>query len=232
MSEASQLKEFEASQLEEMVEFAENPEPRCPCVLLLDTSSSMRGAPITALNEGLRAFRDDLMQDALALRRVEVAVVTFDSDVQLVQDFVTVDRFDPPTLTAQGYTHMGAAIHQALDMVQARKEQYRANGVAYYRPWVFMMTDGEPQDEPDELVEQAAQRIKADEMQNRIAFFAVGVEKANMTRLGTIVERTPLKLKGLNFVDMFVWLSASMQAVAQSQPDDQLALPPPAWGTV
>jgi uncharacterized protein YegL len=222
----------EASQLEETVEFAENPEPRCPCVLLLDTSSSMRGAPITALNEGLRAFRDDLMQDSLALRRVEVAVVTFDSDIQLVQDFVTVDRFDPPTLTAQGYTHMGAAIHQALDMVQARKEQYRANGVAYYRPWVFMMTDGEPQDEPDEVVEQAAQRLKADETQNRIAFFAVGVEKANMARLRTIVERTPLKLKGLNFVDMFVWLSASMQAVAQSKPDDQLALPPPEWGTV
>jgi uncharacterized protein YegL len=222
----------EASQLEEAVEFAENPEPRCPCVLLLDTSSSMRGAPITALNEGLRAFRDDLMQDSLALRRVEVAVVTFDSDIQLVQDFVTVDRFDPPTLTAQGYTHMGAAIHQALDMVQVRKEQYRTNGVAYYRPWVFMMTDGEPQDEPEEVVEQAAQRLKADETQNRIAFFAVGVEKANMGRLGTIVERTPLKLKGLNFVDMFVWLSASMQALAQSQPDDQLALPPPEWGTV
>jgi len=222
----------EASQLEETVEFAENPEPRCPCVLLLDTSSSMRGAPITALNEGLRTFRDDLMQDSLALRRVEVAVVTFDSDIQLVQDFVTVDRFDPPTLTAQGYTHMGAAIHQALDMVQVRKEQYRTNGVAYYRPWVFMMTDGEPQDEPDEVVEQAAQRLKADETQNRIAFFAVGVENANMARLRTIVERTLLKLKGLNFVDMFVWLSASMQAVAQSKPDDHLALPPPEWGTV
>jgi uncharacterized protein YegL len=222
----------EASQLEEAVEFAENPEPRCPCVLLLDTSSSMRGAPITALNKGLRAFRDDLMQDALALRRVEVAVVTFDSHVQLTQDFVTVDRFDPPTLTAQGYTHMGAAIHQALDMVQMRKEQYRTNGVAYYRPWIFMMTDGEPQDEPDEVVEQAARRLQADEAQNRVAFFAVGVEKANMARLATIVKRTPLKLKGLNFVDMFVWLSASMQAVAQSQPDDQLALPPPEWGTV
>jgi uncharacterized protein YegL len=222
----------EASQLDEMVEFAENPEPRCPCVLLLDTSSSMRGAPIAALNEGLRAFRDDLMQDALALQRVEVAVVTFDSHVQLVQDFVTVDQFDPPILTAQGYTHMGAAIHQALDMVQARKEQYRANGVAYYRPWVFMMTDGEPQDEPHEVVEQAAQRLKADEAQKRVAFFAVGVEKANMARLATIAERAPIKLKGLNFVDMFVWLSASMQAVAQSQPDDQLALPPPEWGTV
>ncbi len=222
----------EATHLEEAVEFAENPEPRCPCVLLLDTSSSMRGAPIDALNEGLRAFRDDLMGDSLALRRVELAIVTFDSDVQMVQDFVTVDQFDPPTLTAQGYTHMGAAIHQALDMVQARKEQYRANGVAYYRPWVFMMTDGEPQDEPDDVVEKAAHRLKTDEAENRLAFFAVGVENANMTRLGTIVERTPLKLKGLNFVDMFVWLSASMQAVAQSQPDDQLALPPPEWGTV
>jgi uncharacterized protein YegL len=127
---------------------------------------------------------------------------------------------------------MGGAIHQALDMLQARKEQYRANGVTYYRPWVFMITDGEPQDEPDDVVESAAQRIKEEEMHKRVAFFAVGVENANMVRLAEIAVRTPMKLKGLNFVDMFVWLSASMQAVAQSKPDEQLALPPPDWGTL
>jgi uncharacterized protein YegL len=218
--------------LEEAVEFAENPEPRCPCVLLLDTSSSMRGAPIAALNAGLQTFQENLRHDDLALRRVEVAVVAFDSDVRVVQDFVTADRFVPLELTAQGYTHMGAAIQQALDLLQARKEQYRSNGVAYYRPWVFMITDGEPQGEPDDMVEQAVQRLKDDEAEKRVAFFAVGVEKANMARLAQFTERPPIKLKGLNFVDMFVWLSASMQAVAQSNPAEQVALPPPDWGTV
>ena len=29
-------------------EFADNPEPRCPCVLLLDTSKSMSGEPMTS----------------------------------------------------------------------------------------------------------------------------------------------------------------------------------------
>jgi len=224
--------EGEVLSLDETVEFAENPEPRCPCVLLLDTSSSMRGAPIKALHEGLCTFKTELMRDDLAMRRVEVAVVTFDSDVRVQQDFVTVDRLDTPTLTAQGYTHMGSAIHQALDMLQARKEQYRTNGVAYYRPWVFMITDGEPQDEPDDVVARAAQRLHEDEADKRVAFFAVGVENANMARLAEIAARTPIKLNGLNFVDMFVWLSASMQAVAQSKPDEQLALPPPDWGTV
>jgi uncharacterized protein YegL len=83
----------------EAIEFAENPEPRCPCVLLLDTSGSMMGEPITALNQGLVAFRDDLTRDPLASRRVELAVVTFDSEVKVVQDFVTADQFQPPTLT-------------------------------------------------------------------------------------------------------------------------------------
>jgi uncharacterized protein YegL len=218
--------------LEETVEFAENPEPRCPCVLLLDTSSSMRGAPIEALNVGLRTFKTDLMHDPLALQRVEVAVVTFDSDVTVVQDFVTVAQFETPMLTAQGYTHMGEAMQQALDMLQARKEQYRTHGVAYYRPWVFMITDGEPQDEPEEVVERAVRRLQEEEAHKRVAFFAVGVEQANMSRLAAMVPRTPMKLKGLNFVEMFRWLSASMQAVAQSKPDEQLALPPPDWGTV
>ncbi len=33
--------------------FAENPEPGVPCVLILDVSGSMMGKPISELNEGL-----------------------------------------------------------------------------------------------------------------------------------------------------------------------------------
>ena len=70
---------FDSFRLDEAVEFAENPEARCPCVLLLDTSGSMQGTPIDALNEGLYALKEDLMKNSLASRRVEVAVVTFNS---------------------------------------------------------------------------------------------------------------------------------------------------------
>ncbi|HCF29870.1 MAG TPA: hypothetical protein DEV81_22320 [Cyanobacteria bacterium UBA11049] len=218
--------------LEDAVEFAENPEPRCPCVLLLDASGSMQGEAMEALNEGLRAFKEQLNQDNLARKRVEVAIVTFGSDVKVVQDFVTADQFEPPTLSAQGLTHMGGAILQGLEMIEARKGEYRNNGINYYRPWVFLITDGEPQGEPDSIVEQASQRIRDDEASKRVAFFAVGVEAANMTRLSQIVVRSPLKLRGLNFKELFVWLSASMQRVSQSKPEDQVALPPPGWGVV
>lgn len=218
--------------LDEVVEFAENPEPRCPCVLLLDTSGSMQGDAIAALNEGLETFKEELTKNTLASRRVEVAIVTFDSQVQVVQDFVTADQFQPPVLTAQGLTTMGAGIHKALDLLQERKAQYRSHGIAYYRPWVFMITDGEPQGEFEDVIEQAAQRLHMDETNKRVAFFSVGVENANMARLGQIGVRTPLKLKGLNFVEMFVWLSASMSAVSHSKVDDQVALPPIGWGSV
>lgn len=222
----------EPLRLEEAIEFAENPEPRCPCILLLDTSSSMAGDKIAALNEGLRTFKNDLIKDNLAKKRVEVAVVTFDSNVRVIRDFATADQFDPPTLTAQELTHTGSAIHKALDILQARKALYRANGIAHYRPWVFMITDGEPYGEPDVVVEQAARRVKDEENNKRVAFFAVGVEGANINRLGQIVVRTPIKLKGLNFKDMFLWLSASMQKVSQSKPEEQVPLPPPGWGEV
>lgn len=218
--------------LDEVVDFAENPEPRCPCVLLLDTSGSMQGAPIEALNQGLLSFKDELTKNPLASRRVEVSIVTFDSNINVVQDFVTADQFTPPILTAQGLTTMGAGIHKSLDLIQERKAQYRSNGVAYYRPWIFMITDGEPQGEPDEAVEQASRRLQGDETNKRVAFFSVGVENANMARLTQLAVRTPLKLNGLNFVEMFVWLSASMSAVSHSKVDEQVALPPIGWGSV
>jgi len=218
--------------LEELIEFAENPEPRCPCVLLLDTSGSMQGEAINALNEGLRTFKDDLTKNSLASRRVEIAVVTFDCEVNVVQDFVTAEQFEPPTLIAEGLTRIGAAIQQALDLLQARKAQYRSSGISYYRPWVFMITDGEPQGEPDNLLAQVTQRLQDDEANKRVAFFTVGVEDANMRTLSEISVRQPIKLKGLNFTELFLWLSASMSAISQSKLDEQVGLPPIGWGVL
>ncbi|HEX2205066.1 MAG TPA: VWA domain-containing protein [Longimicrobium sp.] len=217
------------SRLEDAVEFAENPEPRCPCVLLLDTSGSMQGDPLDAMLHGLEAFRFDLAVDPLAARRVEVAVVSFSSQVKLVQDFTSPDRFEVPFLNAEGLTHMGEGINRALDLVEERKATYRSYDVGYYRPWIFMVTDGEPQGEPDDAIVRAAQRVRQAEQQKHAAFFAVGVENANIEKLAKIAVRQPLRLKGLDFREMFVWLSRSMQSVAHSRPDEQITLQPTGW---
>ena len=211
-----------SAQLDVSVEFATNPEPRCACVLLLDVSGSMAGRPVEALNDGLRAFSADLSGDALASQRVEVAVVTFGGNgVQVVHDFATAGQFEPSRLSAGGGTPMGAAIVEAIDLVEQRKGQYKANGIVYYRPWVFLITDGEPTDDWQE----AASRVRTAEEANALAFFAVGVEGANMDVLGSIAVRTPLRLQGLKFVELFVWLSQSQRTVSSSKPGDQTALP-------
>ncbi len=139
-------------------EFIENPEPRCPCILLTDASGSMAGDPIRELNKGLTNLRDDLQKDHLASRRVEVAIVSFGGDVQLVQDFTTVDGFTPPQLRADGETPMGEAIMLALDILENRKSEYKANGIPYYRPWVWLLSDGAPTDSWQEAARRGKRR--------------------------------------------------------------------------
>jgi uncharacterized protein YegL len=208
----------------EVAEFAENPEPRCPCVLLLDTSGSMSGSPIQELNEGLVAFRSSLQSDSLASLRVEVMILTFGGKVVVQQDFVTAGELRPLTLEAHGSTPMGEAIHTALTKLEERKAVYKRAGAPYYRPWVFLLTDGEPTDE----WKPAADRVHEAEEHKGVAFFAVGVEKANMKILAQIApeSRPPKSLKGLDFKGMFVWLSQSLTSVSHSKIGEQVPLKP------
>ena len=263
------------SLLEDMVEFVDNPEPRCPCVLLLDVSYSMEGpewtdfvlgrqtewsrsregravfnslgdrnsklvrkhtypnregpSPIRSLNDAVAAFKLDVTADSLAALRADIAVVAFDDEPHVVQDFVSAAQFEPVDLTTGPGTNISAALVTGLDMVEERKRAYRANGIAYYRPIILLLTDGEPQESPG-AVAQAARRVLEAEQGRHAAVFAYGVgDDANIPTLSSMMapQRPAQPLRENQLRGIFQWLANSVSAISSSQPGDRIRLPNP-----
>ena len=226
-------------------ESAENYEQKCLCVLVLDVSGSMLEivdesnmqftgetmfvdghqynvvtggiSKLDLLNEGLRDFYNEVLADETTSQRLELSIIAFNDYVNVVQEPALLENATLPTLTGSGDTALADAVNAAIDMVDARKTWYKQTGQPYYRPWIILMTDGEPNVGQD--VDGLAYRIKRDTADKKYAFLPVGVEGADMSVLQKIAGEGmgATRLKGMRFGQFFKWLSASMGTVTKAE---------------
>jgi len=214
-------------------ESPQNFEQKCLCVLVLDVSGSMSGNPINQLNQGLKDFQKELQNDFTAAQRIEVAIVTFGSTVNTVVPPTLSADFEMPVLKTSGMTKLVDGVKMAMNVIEERKAWYRSTGQTYYRPWIMLITDGEPDSDQDTIG-------LASEIRNRVdnkgfSFYAVGVDGYNHAKLSQICHPStqPLHLRGLAFSELFKWLSASIGMVSKSAEGQVLQLPSPGgWAQI
>ena len=215
-----------SSSLFQVSDLTINPAPRIPVAVVLDTSSSMYGLPIQEENKGLAQFFQDVRNDEAAQLSAEAAVVSFDSDVHVLSDFVGVADYEKvPVLSAWGQTCMGEGVTKALELLESRKSQYRSSGVDYYQPIMVLMTDGYPNGDPD-LLKESQRRVREMVNSNKMTVITVGIgDGADMETLRQFSPKLPpMKLNSLDFCQFFRWLSQSVSVISQSNVGDNMTL--------
>lgn len=198
-----------------------NPAPRCPVMLLLDTSGSMSDC-IDELRDGLRQFLHETSDDETASMSVELEIVTFGGDVSVAAPFAPVNAINdnPPRLEASGNTPMGEALTLATSELRERRRLYKSKGISSYKPWVILMTDGGPNDD----WEEPAKAMRSLGEQRKLQYIGIGIgEEADFDTLRDILPEHPgpVKLKGLCFREFFSWLTDSLRSVSASSVAEQ-----------
>ena len=216
----------------DQAEFADNPEARCSIVLILDVSGSMGGVKIQTVNQALVKFGEIIKEDSVTALRADVAIIEFDHDARVVQDFTNGTDFEPPTLSVKGGTNYSKAVNLALDITEARKQSYRDGGIAYYRSLAYFLSDGYPEHDDAGELANAADRLKAAEESRGIAFFCFGIGSPDlpveMSALNELAPRAAIELTNMEQLEGSIqWLSRSVAAVSQSQPGESIRLPEP-----
>lgn len=204
-------------------EFAE----RIPLILVLDTSESMnRPQPeprIAELNDALGGWLSDAAADPSLRERVEVAIVTFDSRVQVLPDaFALAGAVVPPTLRASGLTLMLPAIETALALARERARALTELGVPARRPMIWLVTDGAPSDERGEPLpagDVAAVALRLRDAERATAdspgclFYAIGVGGADLATLRRLAPDSAMKLTDFSYRDILRLATRSATAV-------------------
>ncbi len=227
--------------------YYQNPNQRTPCVLVLDVSQSMQLASdnpnnvkqerrIELLNKGIEIFYNDLMQDETAKNRVRLAIVMVGgptNQAELMMDWTDAVDFMPMTFNAQGLTPLAQGMNLALDLIEDEVKNLRSNGINLTRPWIMVLSDGQPTDV--ENWPQAVARCQEAEKNKKCIIYPIGVDikDSELAILQQISATPAMHLQSYKFKEFFVWLSASLKSVSISAPGNNAQLPNISpWATV
>lgn len=121
---------------------------RLPVYFLLDTSGSMNGEPIQALNNALSGMINSLRSDAQASETLWISIITFDREVKEVVPLTELPAFQLPEIMcpSSGPTNTGMALELLHKKVKNEVKKGTPNQKGDWRPLLFIFTDGKPSD--------------------------------------------------------------------------------------
>ncbi|HEX8577605.1 MAG TPA: VWA domain-containing protein, partial [Flavobacterium sp.] len=133
---------------------------RLPVYFLLDTSGSMYGEPIQALNNALSGMINTLRSDAQALDSLWISIITFDREVKEIVPLTELVNFQLPEITCpqSGPTNTGAGLDFVIQRVNTDVIKSSATQKGDWKPLLFVFTDGKPSD--IQLYRQKTNEIK------------------------------------------------------------------------
>jgi uncharacterized protein YegL len=120
---------------------------RLPVYLVLDTSGSMMGEPIAAVETGVQTLVSALRQDPYALETAYLSIITFDSNAKQIVPLTELTAFQMPSIAATGLTSLGDALKLLADKIDNEVAKTTAEVKGDWKPLVFIMTDGAPTDD-------------------------------------------------------------------------------------
>ena len=210
---------------QEDLDLVENTSTRLPVCLCLDISGSMRiNDAIDGLNKGVEAFYQSIKNDEKAAGSCEIAIVTFADEVEVKEDFSLIEKKEPfhVDYVPNGGTALAHGVMKCLEILDARKNEYKANGVEYFQPWLIIITDGKPGDKEDIPAAQA--EVKQRIVDKKLTLFPIAVgSDDNPDKSRAIMDElngfspTPkaIHLKDLHFEEFFEWLGRSVSVVSE-----------------
>lgn len=200
---------------------------RLPVYLLLDTSGSMRGEPIAAVNVGVSSMLSALRKDPYALESVHMSIITFDVEARELVPLTPIEALQISEIKVpdSGPTFLGAALELLCQRVDRDVMKSTADRKGDWRPLLFVMTDGSPSD-------LALYRGMIPEVKRRSFGLVVACAAGPKAKLEFLRELTDNlvsmdTMDSATFAGFFKWVSASVVSGSVSGSVAGAALPPP-----
>ncbi|OLQ79162.1 tellurite resistance protein TerY [Photobacterium proteolyticum] len=196
-----------------------------PVVLLLDVSTSMRGTPITELNNAVEKMIAEFADNQTNEIEILLSVITFGAEVKLHLPYTVSNQVEWSSLEVSGMTPMGTA----FAMTKAMIEDKNVTPSRAYRPTLVLVSDGAPTDDWQEHLASLVYEGRSQKCDRLAMAIGTGADNQVLNKFIEGTEHTVFQAEDASKIKdffQFVTMSVTSRTVSQNpnvvQPDSSI----------
>lgn len=194
-------------------DYSKNKVPRIPILICIDASSAVENSEMKKINSFLKNISNYILENSECKAKVQLCVVTFSEDIDIVKAFGPVDTSDYDVKIRKGEPDLAGALDKCIRLFNEIIKTYNSESISHYLPELLVLSSGKSSTD----ITAIAKRLRNAQRANHLSVMPFGIsDNDDISLLRSLTDDDIVYTEMTSYKEVFECLKSGLELLSVS----------------